>query len=115
MSRTDKDRPLWVKQNDPTLRNVYHEQHDHRFGYCDFDEWTGKNTRNRTHCDRSWGYNWTMLVGSHTFGYANLFERAERARVRDQLHEVKKMSREDVADVDIISVQHRHSALWWTW
>lgn len=45
MSRTDKTRPYWVQLTD----NVFHvvEDHDHRFGPCDLDQWDPRfrNTR----------------------------------------------------------------------
>lgn len=39
MSHTDKTRPGWVQVRDPFNRWAMQEDHDHRDGTCDYDEW----------------------------------------------------------------------------
>lgn len=39
MSHTDKTRPVWVQVRDPENRWAMQEDHDHRQGVCDYDEW----------------------------------------------------------------------------
>lgn len=45
MSHTDKTRPLWVQVRDPENRWAMQEEHDHRNGVCNYDEWfdSGEN------------------------------------------------------------------------
>jgi hypothetical protein len=54
MSRTDVHTPLWVKELQPEWRHFFREDHDHRTGRCDLDEYRAAGrTWVRTSCSIS--------------------------------------------------------------
>lgn len=124
MSDTDKTKPYWVKlwQN-PELRR---EVHYHEKGLCDLslddilDRTSGFSYRFR-HCyyDDPYGYCESVKriyvqhrARSRKRGYVDEWNGHERARWRSTMHELRKMSLEDVKDSDFQNFAHRHSALW---
>lgn len=66
MSDTDKTRPVWVQVRDRENRWAMREEHDHRDGFCDFDEWLAS----KDHYWRGWrsGRNWTCHLDYSYYG-----------------------------------------------
>lgn len=119
MSRTDKDRPYWVRSEDPLEpREEYHYHHDWRGNAleCDLDAPAKYKPSLYSNC----GYR--LRASPYTSGppawYRNhVWHDPERVRMRDELGEVRKLANagEELDDVDVASWQHRHCAIWlWT-
>lgn len=115
MSKTDKTHPYWVQIRQNSKFQV--ESHDHRNGICDLE------FRNRPfNAPYTCNYNvkYYTKTGRKIFGRASKAEQAYRdeangsARMilRNTIDEIRKMSREDIEDFDILNPNHRHQALW---
>lgn len=127
MSKTDKDRPYWVRCNDP-LENRY-EHHtcgrEKRSAY-------GK-PREDIECSidipqdraRSWWYDHPCVYFLHEkihringvpkWFVDYVWNNPERTRVRDDLRELAKEYNAtlDIDDYDFPNYQHRNQALWY--
>lgn len=120
MSRTDKDRPHWVREEDPTeLRYEHHLCGAWRgqFYECDLEgtskyRFTSDGRRYRR-CDyglvnRPWDSPPKDFVD-------HVWNSLERRRVRDELGEIRKLVNAGDDDVDFANWQHRHGAQWLWW
>lgn len=126
MSDTYKTMPGWVKIFKPKKPSIVKENHDHRHGICDIHlaigdkpfYWQRRYWRGTGpgYC----GYD-VSYYGYHGGFYArpprgkeirNLMEGAVRANWRKQRDDMLKLDREDIADYDVQSYQHKHAALW---
>jgi hypothetical protein len=116
MSKTDKTRPYWVKLHDDYRVRI--EIHNHEDGICNFDEWYTKKDVWPRKCGYTvsyYGWNegffargparWLKAEVKEYYG-------SERGNLRKDIHNMLKLSREDVEDYDVINPRHRHGALW---
>lgn len=113
MSNTFKDRPYWVRSNDPSERRD--ADHDHRGGVCTIDEPVTRDNQYGTWCAYS-----ATEYSQHGDGPTREYVRAvwwgpERARTRDacRLLATQYNTTGDVnEDDEPTGVQHRGSAKW---
>lgn len=123
MARTDKDRPLWVREADPSEDRVpYHRHQDWRGlrSYeCDFEENEHARPSKSYKNNCGWslrGYHW--YTGSVPKWFIDhVYNNPERVRVRDDL---RNMAREynaynDLEDDDFPNHQHHYGASWYWW
>ena len=122
MSRTDKDVPYRIHSARGGI-----EEHDHRLGDCDLDEWTPDRywiVRDRTRCritfrgsHRYWNVLRCYPRTKRVEFYADSIRNGDNARVRAHVREIAKLHRagEDVEFEDVPNYQHRHSAEWEAW
>jgi hypothetical protein len=121
MSKTYKTNPTWVKINNPRTSKEVVERHDHSNGVCDFDSLDPK----RPFWWQRWGFascgydvSYYGYHGGfyprppHGKEYRRLAEGRMRASLRKMCHDLLKLDSEGIEDYDVISNQHRHSALW---
>jgi hypothetical protein len=117
MSRTDKTRPYWVKLLDESSARM--EQHYHEDGTCNFDE-AVKDLQNVW--PRKCGYTVSYYGWNSGFfsrGPASWLKAevrirhgAARAKLRKDVHDMLKLSREEMEDYDIVNPRPRNGALW---
>jgi hypothetical protein len=122
MSKTYKTHPTWVKINNPKTSKEVVERHDHTNGVCDFDDrdprqpfwWQSRWRQANCGLDVSYyGYHGGFYPRPpHGKYYRRLMEGRMRANLRKMKHDLLKLDRYDIEDYDVISHQHRHSALW---
>jgi hypothetical protein len=117
MSKTDKTRPYWVKLRDPFEKAKY-EIHDHRDGICNFEEQSDNIWPRKCGYTVNY-YRWNS--GFFSRGPARWLKAeirisngSARARLRKDIDEMLKLSREDIIDYDSINPCHRHSAVWYS-
>ena len=122
MSRTDKDRPLWVLSNDPTVRRRQCHNHVGADGdpidVCTLDDgavpyWD----ETRRPC--TWRFDLYRIVKFPSADYeAMIWWRPQRAATRDRLRLLAKQYRADGEiddDLEPPPDQHRGSAVWRYW
>lgn len=85
MSRTDKTRPVWVQVRDPYNRWAMQEEHDHRNGECDFDEWLESNQNYWTYFRVGWGH-CHLDYSYYGFNTIKFWPREPRRGARISLH-----------------------------
>lgn len=120
MSKTDKTQPYWVKlAQNPDDRKEFH---NHQRGICDIDNFNPKRnnyfTYRLNHCYyklRKVNEYWIFNGRPHVKHYRPYHVRAERAQLRNKIHNWLKMNFEDIYDDEFGNYQHRHSALWEAW
>lgn len=121
MSKTYKTDPSWVKLRKNT--KLRREVHNHRLhsSMCDLRETTLSSWKtcwqDRDSCFyyvRFYGYNGGFYSRTSKWLKAEVRLRhgAARAKLRTDMHELMKLSVEDMEDYDIINPNHRHSATW---
>lgn len=118
MSKTDKTRPYWVKLRDKNSR-IRTEVHYHEDGVCNFDDWEASQLSFWPHkCGYTVSY-YGWNEGFFARGPARWLKSevkeyygSERARIRKDMHEMLKLSLDDIEDYDVENLQHRHSAIW---
>jgi len=120
MSKTDKTRPYWVKLLEESPERV--ESHNHEKGICDLRLPTASGWRapfrGGDYCYYTVSYygwnNGFYGRGSARWLKAEIRSRhgASRAKLRKDISEIKKLSREDIEDYDIINPRPRNGALW---
>jgi len=115
MARTDKDRPSWVRADDPLERRE--ESHHHRSWrgeplVCDIDV-PAKDKRSR-YSNCGYWLPYTVYAGGPPRWYRRAcWHGPERRRERDQFSEAVKLFRGgELEDFDFAGLQHRHGALW---
>lgn len=124
MSRTDKDRPYWVKTNDPTLdRDVDHYHHPrwrapNDDGVCDLGPTPqARKERWSRSCSYSLPFHEARWHTAPPGWYVNhVFHAPERVRTRDVLREAaKEWNATHATDLEPEERQARHSArgMWW--
>lgn len=124
MSRTYKTRPYWVKEMDKSYRGkLIKEYHNHEKSPCDihlYDSTSRFNVRKPRHAGlvTSCGYG-CAHYGEELFtrpkrlkSIINEITGGERAELRKDTQELKKLSREDIEEYDVVNPKHRHSGLW---
>lgn len=115
MSRTYKDRPRWVKNNDRKLTSVAYHNHVDYLGHlvdCDVDEPTVQEDRWRL--GMACGYDWRYNIFTPTKAEANNEWHAPiRAKVRRELLvEAKEYNAEgDFEDDYLGPLDERHSPI----
>ncbi len=125
MSKTYKTHPNWVKIMNPRTSKEVVERHDHINGVCDLDQidpkspfwWQSRWKQHNCGYDVSYyGYHGGFYARPpHGKEYRRLKEGAMRAGWRKAKHDLLKLDNEGIEDYDVISYQHRHSALWETY
>lgn len=121
MSKTFKTRPTWVKALEKASPAIS-ERHDHSSGPCDINEIESK----RVFYWQRWGscgyyvnyYGWNngfYAREPRAKDYCRIAEGRMRAQWRKTKHDLLKLDTEDIKDYDVVSSQHRHSALWEVW
>lgn len=127
MSRTDKTRPVWVQVMDPHNRGWLEVHHSHDRGVfrrpldnCNYGDHNPRDLWARVGCS-----NWSSARAQHSglYGYHDSAEkmyrrkwtRRQRTTWRLTARELLKATREDVESIDVVSRQHRHSAIWDAW
>lgn len=114
MARTDKDRPAWVREDDP-FEPLREESHSHHTWWgpqeCDLHV-SAKLKRGRySHCGYWLPY--SVYAGGPPAWYRHaLWYGPERRRERDELGELAKLFRGGSQDLDFANFQHRHGVSW---
>lgn len=118
MARTDKDRPEWVRADDPLEdreETHYHVSYGGEPRECDLHV-SAKDKHGRYSGNCGYWLPYSVYRG----GPPAWFRRArwhapERCRERDQLGELAKLFRGGNQDLDFANFQHRHGAArdWW--
>ena len=124
MSRTDKDRPAWIKKFDPAYPTYV--KHDHTTGEC--IEETLDGARNYGHWRAAEFTCYRSFVGSYGYQVRHIWglrapasvrrkswDTSERRRVRDTLRHVahRYNAGDDITGYDFPNNQHRHECEWW--
>lgn len=117
MSRTDKDRPYWVRQNDETeVRRPFHRHDQYRFGREPFDEceidepYTGATGEWRRRCGYWLGYRRHVCVvppHAEREGYYAPLRNDERMVLRNAVKDYNTFG--EIDEDFYIQEQHRRA------